>query len=109
MIRRGHVYYARIPGEAKRRPVVVLSSDRRNDLAYDVTVVPCSTTLRPGPWHVVLARGTGGLSWKSVAKCEQVTTLRKDSLDPQPIGGALPADLLAQIRAAIMRALEFDD
>lgn len=109
MIRRGHVYYTRLPGETKRRPVVVLSSDRRNDLAYDVTVVPCSPNLRLGPWHVLLASGTGGLTRRSVAKCEQVTTVRKESLDEEALGGPLSEATLTRIRAAILKALEFDD
>ncbi|MBI2892364.1 MAG: type II toxin-antitoxin system PemK/MazF family toxin [Deltaproteobacteria bacterium] len=109
MIRRGHVHLARMPGEVKRRPVVVLSSDRRNDLAYDVTVVPCSTNLRLGPWHVMLERGAGGLPARSVAKCEQVTTVRKDGLELRPLGGALSAELMARIRIGALRALEFDE
>jgi len=46
MQRRGHLYWAQME---KRRPVLVVSVDARNDRANDVLVVPCSTTLREAP------------------------------------------------------------
>ncbi len=39
---RGHVYWARLPGD-KRRPVLVLSPAARNEHANDVIVAPLST------------------------------------------------------------------
>ena len=109
MIRRAHVHLARVPGESKRRPVIVLSPDRRNELANDVAVVPCTTVRRLGPWHVPLPRGAGGLKEPSVAKCEHVTTLPKYLLDEHPLGGPLSRDLLERIREAILRSLDFDE
>ncbi len=109
MIRRGHVHLARVPGESKRRPVIVLSPDRRNDLANDVTVVPCTTVRRLGPWHVSLPRGAGGMKEPSIAKCEHVTTLPKYLLDERPLGGPLSRAELGSIRDAILRALDFDE
>ena len=109
MIRRGHVHLVRMPGERKQRPVVVLSPDRRNELASDVVVVPCSTASRVGPWHVRLARHEGGLDRASHAKCEQPATLPKEWLAPAPLGGPLPASRMREIRDALLRALAFDD
>ena len=109
MIRRGFVHLARMPGETKRRPVLVLSPDRRNELAYDVSVVPCSSVARLGPWHVVLRKGVGGLDRASVAKCEQVTTLPKATLDDLALGGPVPETTLSQIRAALLRALGWEE
>ena len=97
-----------MPGEAKRRPVVILSDDRRNRLAYDVTVVPCSTARRLGPWHVPLQRGEGGIPEPSVVKCEHITTLPKRHIVPGALGGALSSERLGQIRAAVLDALSFD-
>jgi mRNA-degrading endonuclease toxin of MazEF toxin-antitoxin module len=108
-LRRGYLYRIRMPGEGKERPVLVLSQDRRNDLAYDVTVVPCSTVLRLGPWHVPLRRGEGGLPQSSVAKCEQITTLPKARIRGAALGGRLSAERLAEIRAAVLHALDFDE
>lgn len=109
MIRRGHVYLARMPDEGKHRPVIVLSPDRRNDLANDVTVVPCSTVRRLGPWHVELRPGAGGLAKASVAKCEHVTTLPKDRLEEPALGGPLSRQVLLEIRGSILRALDFEE
>lgn len=109
MIRRGHIYLARMPDEGKHRPVIVLSQDRRNELANDVTVVPCSTVRRLGPWHVELRAGAGGLTKASVAKCEHVTTLPKDRLEEPSLGGPLSRQTLAAIRSSILRALDFDE
>lgn len=105
---RAHLYWARMPGESKRRPVVVLSPTRRNELAETVVVVPCSTTRRFGPWHVDLDRGEGGLTAASVAKCEEVSAIGKARLDPTPLGGPLASERLAEIRDALLRALDLD-
>jgi hypothetical protein len=56
---RGRIYWAHLPGD-KRRPVLVVSPEARNALASDVLVVPVSSELRHGPWHVRLDRGEGG-------------------------------------------------
>lgn len=109
MIRRGYVYLARLPDEGKQRPVIVLSPDRRNDLAHDVTVVPCSTVRRLGPWHVELRAGAGGLTKPSVAKCEHVTTLPKERLVEPPLGGPLPRQILLALRTRILRALDYEE
>lgn len=108
MFRRGHLYWARVPGESKQRPVVVLSPDRRNDLAETVVVVPCTTTRRFGPWHVALAAGEGGLDRASIVKCEDVSALLKERLAPVALGGPLAQARLDEIRACLLRALDFD-
>lgn len=99
---RGHVFWARLD---KRRPVVVVSAERRNELARDVIVVPCSTTLRPFVWHVLLRKGEGGLPISSMAKCEQILTVPKDCLAAVPLGAALSAKRMAEIEHAILLAL----
>lgn len=102
--RRGLVYWARVPDD-KRRPVLVVSPDARNALAGDVLVVPISSVLRDGPWHVRLRRGEAGVTASSVAKCEQITTLRRDRLDPRPLGTAISAARMGEIEIAVMRAI----
>jgi mRNA-degrading endonuclease toxin of MazEF toxin-antitoxin module len=101
-LRRGRLYWARLD---KRRPVLVLSPDVRNERASDVIVVPCSTRLRDGPTHVRLRRGEGGLSTRSVLKCEQITTLPRELLGPRPIGGPLSPGRLASVEQAVLRAI----
>jgi mRNA interferase MazF len=97
-----------LPDEAKTRPALVLSPDRRNQRASTVIVVPCSTNLRLGPWHVMLRRGEGGLRSPSVLKCECITTVDRELLDPSPLGGPLEVERLEEVREAILRALDYD-
>jgi mRNA-degrading endonuclease toxin of MazEF toxin-antitoxin module len=105
---RAYLYWARMPGERKQRPVIVLSPTRRNELAETVVVVPCSATRRFGPWHVSLSRGEGGLPEASVAKCEEISAILKERLVPGPLGGPLAADRLDELRGALLRALDLD-
>jgi mRNA interferase MazF len=105
--RRGHVYWVQIPDEpgGKRRPALVVSPDVRNRLANDVIVVPLSGVLREAPTHVRLRVQEGGLPRPSVAKCEQITTLRRDRLIPRPLGGNLTPARMVEIEKAVLRAI----
>jgi mRNA-degrading endonuclease toxin of MazEF toxin-antitoxin module len=102
MYLRGQIYWAWLD---KRRPALVISTDARNERAQDVIVVPCSTTLREAPTHVLLARGEGGLPRDSVLKCEQIGTLEKTNIEPAPIGLPLRPARIAQVERAILRAI----
>ena len=102
MARRGHLYWARLD---KRRPVLVLSVNARNERASDLIVVPCSTTLREAPTHVRLGRGEGGAPRACMLKCEQITTLPKEDVDVAPLGSALTAARLVEIERAVLRAI----
>jgi mRNA interferase MazF len=101
-LRRGYLYVAHLD---KLRPVLVISPDVRNELASDVIVIPCSTRLSAAPTHVRLRRGEGGLSEASILKCEQITTLHKDDVRRQPLGGSLPPKRLLEVERAILRAI----
>lgn len=105
--RRGHLYWVRIPDEprGKQRPALVVSPDSRNTLASDVIVVPVSSVLRDAPTHVGLRPGEGGLRRRSVVKCEQITTLRRDRLGSRAIGGSLSFARMTEIEKAILRAI----
>lgn len=102
--RRGCLYWARLPGD-KRRPVLVLSPDVRNERAHDVIVAPLTTTLRSAPTHVRLRAREGGTLAVSVIACERITTLERDILDPRPIGGPLSRERLAEVTKAVLRAI----
>ena len=105
--RRGHLYWVQIPDQpdAKRRPALVVSPDARNRLANDVIVVPLSSVLREAPTHVRLRAREGGLLRPSMAKCEQITTLRRDRLVPRPLGGHLAPARMVEIEKAVLRAI----
>jgi mRNA-degrading endonuclease toxin of MazEF toxin-antitoxin module len=49
--------------------------------------------------------GEGGLAHPSVAKCERITTLRRDRLLPRALGGTLSAVRMTEIEKAILRAI----
>jgi mRNA-degrading endonuclease toxin of MazEF toxin-antitoxin module len=101
-LRRGFVYFARLD---KLRPVLVISPDVRNALASDVIVIPCTTTLSIAPTHVRLRRGEGGLSAASVLKCEQITTLHKDDVQRDPLGGPLLSKRILEVERGVLRAI----
>ena len=102
MHRRGNLYWTRLD---KRRPVLVLSINARNERAGDLIVVPCSTTLREAPTHVRLSRGEGGVPQACMVKCEQITTLVQDDLDTTALGSPLAGARLREIELAVMRAI----
>ena len=104
-ILRGAVHWVQLD---KRRPAVVISPDRRNLLAGDVVVLPCSSAARPMSWHVQLRRGEGGLPADSAAKCEQITTVPKHAVSASPLGGRLSASRIRQLEIAILRALAIE-
>ena len=102
MLRRGYMYWARLD---KRRPVLVISPDYRNEHASDVLVIPCSTRLRDAPTHVRLRAREGGVAEASVLKCEQLTTLHKRDIEGAALGKALSAARLAEVEAGVLRAI----
>jgi mRNA-degrading endonuclease toxin of MazEF toxin-antitoxin module len=104
VLRRGHLYWARLPGD-KRRPVLLVSPDARNAAASDVIVVPLSSVLREGPWHVPLRRHEGGLPRASIAKCEQITTIDRELVGDAPLGASLVPARMQEVELAILRAI----
>jgi mRNA-degrading endonuclease toxin of MazEF toxin-antitoxin module len=102
MLRRGYLYWVSLD---KRRPALLLSPDVRNDKGRDVIVIPVSTVMREGPWHVRLRKGEGGLAASSVLLCEQITTVPKDCLDATTLGGPLSAARIGEVERAILRAI----
>ena len=100
--RRGSLYWAHLD---KRRPVLVLSINARNERAGDLIVVPCSSTLREAPTHVRLARDEGGVPQACMLKCEQITTLLQEDLEVAALGSPLSGARLREIELAVMRAI----
>jgi mRNA-degrading endonuclease toxin of MazEF toxin-antitoxin module len=82
----------------KERPALILSSDTLNRHSLDVCILPISRvehrafSLRPK-----LRAGEGGLNFDSSVKCDQPTTVAKQSVFYPPLGS---------LSAAIMRAVE---
>ena len=85
---RGEIWFTQLPTDppAKgKRPVVIVSINARNNhpRADTVLVVPLSTSVHKGEvfTHLVLEPGQTGLRERQMARAEDVTTIRKTSLD----------------------------
>ncbi|MEG4233837.1 type II toxin-antitoxin system PemK/MazF family toxin [Microcoleus sp. Pol11C3] len=101
----GEIYLSRALrqlGDTKKRPVVVVSPDIRNEWTDSVIVVPF-TSNRQGvenPTRVLIPAGEGGLQADSLAVCENVSALRHTFLEQGPYG-QISAVSLARIQRAI--------
>lgn len=104
-MRRGSLHWAEAD---KRRPVLIISPDRRNERASDLLVIPCSTSARAMSWHVRLHRGEAGVFRECFIACERVAVLRKELVDPEELG-VLSAARMREVEAALLSALGFDD
>jgi len=96
------IYWARVG--KKKRPVLVVSIDERNEYANDILVVPISTTMREAPTHVKLDPNRSGLKEPSMVKCEQITTIKKEELSSNHIGIIGTLDFF-EIQKGILRAI----
>jgi mRNA-degrading endonuclease toxin of MazEF toxin-antitoxin module len=103
-LRRGYLYWARMPGE-KRRPVLVLSPDSRNERAHDVIVVPLTSARFPSPTHVRIRSKEAGARSASVLACERITTLERDALEPAALGGPISAQRMDEVTRSVLRAI----
>jgi mRNA interferase MazF len=92
--------------QAGRRPVLVVSRERLNQLLPVVNVLPLTSRKSPMrtiyPNEVLIPAGTAGLSADSIVLCYQIRTLDKRRLE-HTIGELQDSAL----RAAILEALRF--
>lgn len=112
MIERGELWWAdlgepRGSAPAKRRPVLVVSSDSFNRSRIR-TVICVAITSNPGlaeaPGNVVISPGKNGLREDSVANVSQVVTLDKEAL-PQRLG-RIDGATMRRVEAGLRRALD---
>ena len=75
-------------GDTKKRPVVVVSIDIRNQYSSTVLVVPFSSDLTQAanPSRALIQKGDGGLKADSIAMCDVLTCIKKTYLEPQAYG-----------------------
>jgi mRNA interferase MazF len=115
-MRRGEIYWADVAPrsgseQSGRRPVILVSHDGFNQTPTwkSIIVVPVSTSAsqgRRGPTIVELPGGSAGLPKASFAVCHQVTTLDRAKLVKRL--GVLPSELLQDVDAALMAAMDLD-
>lgn len=79
-MKRGEVWWARMPPPAGRRPVVLVSRDAAYAVRASVTVVEVSTTVRAIASEVALTK-RDGLPRPCVANADNVVTVPKAWLE----------------------------
>ena len=104
-MRRGEVWWAKLPRPVGRRPVVLVSRDEAYGVRALVTVVPVTTRARDIPVEVRLGREEG-LPRACVANADTVTTIPKDVLSDY--AGVLAPEKVAALDRAIRFALGLD-
>ena len=92
-MRRGEIYWARLPPPSGRRPVLVVTRNGVLDARTSVTVAPVTRTIRAIPSELSLGRGHG-LRAASVANCDSLQTIPKALLGSHPIGLLTPLELV---------------
>jgi mRNA interferase MazF len=99
-MRRGEVWWARLPAPAGRRPVVLLSRDEAYAVRELVTAAPLTTWIRGIPTEVALERDDG-LPRRCAVNLDSATTIPKRLLTER-------LTVLGPARvAAVDRALRF--
>jgi mRNA interferase MazF len=101
-MRRGEVWWARLPEPTGRRPVVLVSRDSAYAVRASVTVVEVSTTVRGIASEVPLGK-RDGLPKPCVANTDSLVTIPKSWLDERI--GALGAEKSAALDTALRFSL----
>ena len=78
-MRRGEVWWAKLPLPVGRRPVVLLSRDEAYAVRNAITVAEVTSTIRGIPVEVELGPDDG-LPKKCVVNLDTIVTIRKDLL-----------------------------
>ncbi|HEY0240086.1 MAG TPA: type II toxin-antitoxin system PemK/MazF family toxin [Friedmanniella sp.] len=112
MIRRGEVCWVdfgepRGSAPAERRPVVVVQSDQYNaSRIATVVVLPITsnTALARHPGNVFVPALASGLTKDSVVNVSQPMTVDRGDIDP--VGAALPENLMDAVDAGLRRVVD---
>lgn len=102
-MRRGEIYWADLGPPAGRRPVLVVTRDVAIPVLSAVVVAPLTRTVR-GIASEILVGPAEGAAEESAATCDNLLTVPKARLDPEPIGILGPARV-PELDAALRFAL----
>ena|SRR5215471_5691569 len=105
-MRRGEVRWYRFAQPDKRRPVVVLTRDSIIEYLGEVTVAPVPSTIRDIPSEVLLSPHDG-MPGDCAINLDHVQTVSKGRVEA--LITTLSADKMAQMRQALLFALDFGD
>jgi mRNA-degrading endonuclease toxin of MazEF toxin-antitoxin module len=104
-VRRGEVWWAKLPAPVNDRPVVLVSREEAYRARSHVLVVPVTTRVRGLPTEVVLDR-RNGLPHPSVANCDTIQLAAKTRLERRV--GQLDAEQTEHLGHALRFALGLD-
>lgn len=85
MVARAEIYWADLGPPAGRRPVCVLTRDAAIDVLQAVTCAPITRNIR-GIASEVEVGPDSGLPDVGVIACDNILTVPKARLDPEPVG-----------------------
>jgi len=105
-VRRGELWWARLPRPTGNRPVILLSREEAYSVRTRVTVVPLTTHVRGIPSEVRLGP-SDGLPRAGAANADEIVTIPASLLDRR-IALLKPAKM-AEIEEAVRFALALDD
>ncbi|MGI8518807.1 MAG: type II toxin-antitoxin system PemK/MazF family toxin [Acidimicrobiia bacterium] len=100
-MRRNDIYWADLGSQGGRRPVCVLTRDAAVEILDRVTCAPITRSIRGIPTEVEVGP-LQGLPEKAVISCDNLITIGKTRLDPDPLGHLDPAT-----RVELDRALRY--
>ena len=101
MVARGEIFWAALGPPAGRRPVCVLTRDAAVEVLTALTCAPLTRTIRGIRSEVEVGPGEG-LPEPCVITCDNLITVPKVVLDPEPL-----ASLDLEKRVALDRALRY--
>ncbi|MGH7281459.1 MAG: type II toxin-antitoxin system PemK/MazF family toxin [Polyangiaceae bacterium] len=101
-MRRGEIWWAKLPLPAGRRPVVLVSRDSAYTVRSSVSVVEISRTVRGIPTEVPLGKREG-LPKPCVANADSIATIPKTWLESRigPLGTEKTKTLDAALRFSL--------
>ena len=101
MVVRNEIYWADLGDSGGRRPVCILTRDAAARVLERVTCAPITRTIRGIPSEVEVGPAQG-LPEGAVINCDNLVTVGRKRLDPQPVGHLDPGT-----RAELDRALRY--
>ena len=102
-MKRGEIWWARMPGPARSRPVLLLSRDEAYAKRTQITIAPLTRRIRELPVEVLVGRADG-LPSESAVNLDNINTIDKVALDNRIT--QLSPQKMAAVDSAIKFALD---
>jgi mRNA interferase MazF len=102
VMRRGEIWWAKLPPPIGRRPVLLLSRDEAYAIRNALTVAEVTSTIRDIPVEVVLDQ-EDGMPKRCIVNLDTIVTIRKELLKERLT--TLNEEKMVQVNSAIKFAL----